>query len=148
MTEEEIQAMQQALEEAQAEVQRHLETIGAGEARVQELESALAEHQTTTASREDEIASLKEQMASAATKYRALVLAGSPEIPQELVSGATIEEVEASLAQAKGMVERVKRQLEAQVTAERIPTGAPARTLPDLSGLSPREKIAYALARQ
>ncbi len=99
MTEEEIQAMQQALEEAQADVQRHLEAIGAREARIGELEGTLAEHQTTTASREDEIASLKEQMASAAAKYRALVLAGSPEIPQELVSGATIEEEFATLRQ-------------------------------------------------
>jgi len=42
----------------------------------------------------------------------------------------------------------VRRQLEAQAEAERVPTGAPARTPPDLGALSPQEKIAYALRRQ
>jgi hypothetical protein len=29
-----------------------------------------------------------------------------------------------------------------------VPAGAPPRTAPDLSGLSPADKIAYALSRQ
>ena len=39
------------------------------------------------------------------------------------------------------MVERVRSQLEAQASPERVPLGAPARSAPDLSALSPQEKI-------
>ena len=77
-----------------------------------------------------------------------LLLATVPEVPQELVKGETMEEVEVSLAAAREMVEGIKRRLEAKLATERIPAGAPVRAAPDLSALSPREKIALALSRQ
>ncbi len=122
------------------------------ERRIGELESTLAQLQQQMAEREQEaqgeVAALKEQLSGAAAKYRALILATTPEMPEELVRGETPEEVEASFAAAREMVEKVKRQLEAQAEAERVPTGAPARTPPDLGALSPQEKIAYALSHQ
>ena len=96
---------------------------------------------------EKEMASLRQQLSSATQKYRALILAAAPEVPEELVNGRTPDEVDASFAAAREMVERVRLQLEAKAAAERVPAGAPARTPPDLSGLSPVEKIAYALSR-
>ena len=46
------------------------------------------------------------------------------------------------------MVERIRSNLEAQLAEQRVPTGAPIRSAPDLSALSARDKIAYALTRQ
>ena len=120
------------------------------EGRIAELEGELAQLQQSMAIREEEVegevAALKEKLSSAADKYRALILAGAPEVPEELVKGETPDEVEASFAAAFETVEKVRRQLEAKAQAERVPAGAPARTPPDLGALSPSEKIAYALA--
>jgi len=95
-----------------------------------------------------EVAALKQQLSSAAQRYRALILAGAPEVPEELVRGETVEEVDASFAAAQQMVAKVRRQLEATAQAERVPAGAPPRTPPDFGALSPQEKIAYALSRR
>lgn len=91
---------------------------------------------------------LRAQLGDAAHRYRELLLAGSPDVPAELVSGETIEEVDASFAAARGVVQEVRRRIEEQAGAEHVPAGAPPRTAPDLSGLSPAEKIAFALGRQ
>ena len=122
------------------------------ETRIGELEATLAQLQQQMAEREQEVegevSALKQQLSVAAAKYRGLLLASAPEVPQELVRGETPEEVDVSFAAAREMVEKVKRQLEAQAQSERVPTGAPARTPPDFGALSPQEKIAYALAQQ
>ena len=74
-------------------------------------------------------------------------MAPAPEVPEELVSGETVEEIEAALARARNLVEKVRRQVEAEAASARVPAGAPARTGADLTTLSPAEKIAYALKR-
>ena len=96
---------------------------------------------------EKEMASLRQQLSSATQKYRALILAGAPEVPEELVKGETPDEVDAAFAAAREMVDWVRRQLEAKAAAETVPAGAPIRSGPDMSALSPMEKIAYALSR-
>ena len=122
------------------------------ETRIGELEATLAQLQQQMAEREqeveNEVSALKQQLSVAAAKYRGLLLAGAPEVPTEMVGGETPEEVDASFAAAREMVEKVRRQLEAQAQSERVPTGAPARTPPDFGALSPQEKIAYALTRE
>ncbi len=94
-----------------------------------------------------ETASLRDRLALAVGKYRVAVLARFPEVPQELVSGDSVEAVDVSLAAARGVVDRVRAQLEARAAAERVPAGAPPRSLADVASLSPGEKIAYALSR-
>ena len=130
------------------------ERIQALEARLAQLEAAIEEQRGILAAREEEVqrrgqeaVTLREQLGLAVGHYRELALARAMEVPAELVKGETVEEVDASLAAAQAVVDRVRRQMEARAAAERVPTGAPARTPPDLSGLSPREKIAYALSR-
>ena len=61
---------------------------------------------------------------------------------------AELAEARATLAQAKGMVERIRSHIEAQLAEQRVPTGAPIRSAQDLSALSPTEKIAHGLAHQ
>jgi outer membrane protein TolC len=116
-------------------------------AELEQLQTQLAQLETQRADYEAQVVALRGNLAQAVGKYRARLLAEAPEVPEELVRGDTPEEVEASFATARQVVERIKQRLETQVNAERVPAGAPARGLPDLSALSPAEKIAYGLAR-
>ncbi len=103
--------------------------------------------QLQVAQLETERAALKEHLALAVAKYRAQLLTAAPEVPEEMVAGDSVEAVDAAFSAARDLVERVRRKLESQAAQVRIPAGAPARSQADLSGLSPREKIAYALSR-
>lgn len=111
-----------------------------------ELRRLVGELQERLSASEEEAVRLRERD-DAVARYRGAVLAAAPEVPEDLVAGETVQEVDAALAQAKELVERVRRQLLAQSRAERVPAGAPARHGPDLSVLSPQEKISYALRR-
>ena len=113
-----------------------------------DLETELEEARATLEQRDAEMEVLRHQLASATARYREALLASVPEIPAELVTDATPEEVKASLSQAKGLVERIRSHIEAQLAEQSVPTGAPIRLAPDLSALSPQEKIAHALAQQ
>jgi hypothetical protein len=109
------------------------------------LRSALEERETRITALEEESGALREELASALQKYRSSLLASVPEVPEEMVQGETIQQLEESFAHARGMVEWVRNDLEAQASRERVPAGAPVRSTPDLSSLSPRETIAYGL---
>ncbi len=98
--------------------------------------------------RDSELSATKDALTVAVAKYRAAVLASAPGIPEELVEGDTVEKIDVSLALASGIVSRIRQQLDAEAAARNVPAGAPPRTPPDLSALSPAEKIAYALSRQ
>jgi len=110
------------------------------QARISQLEQGVS-------SRDSDLAVIKESLSGAVVKYRAAVLASSPDIPVELVKGESIAEIDASLEQARGIVSKVRQQLESEAEANKVPTGAPERTQQDLSALSPAEKIAYALKK-
>lgn len=118
------------------------------EVRLKELEEALTQARSALEAEQLQSAELKQHLSSAVAKYRVAVLAGSPELPEEMIGGETAEAVEASVASARRLVEKIQRKLEARATLERVPTGAPVRRGPDLSALSPQEKIAYGLNRQ
>lgn len=97
---------------------------------------------------EMEIDRLKGLLASAVSRYREVALAQAPDVPAELVSGETVEEVEASLKRARDIVTQVRERLVAREAEGRVPAGAPPRRPPDLSSLSPLEKITQGLARR
>lgn len=84
----------------------------------------------------------------AAERYRDAVLRSAPEVPPELVGGATVEEIDRALAAARQTVDAVRRRLAEHAATERVPAGAPPRGAPDVAALSPREKIALALVNQ
>ena len=123
--------------------------------RISELEQAIA-------SRDDQIADLKqsvleleqklteaeENLSQAISSYRALVIKANPGVPEESIVGDSIEEIEASLASAQALIDRVRQELEAEIAGARIPAGAPLRTPADLSTLSPRDKIQYAIGER
>lgn len=162
VTEEELAALEERLADAEAEVER-LQTIAADrEARAAHLEDTLAQVNAELAARDEELAALREELAaarseaeelraslrSAAEKYRQAVLASRAEVPPDLVSGETVEEVDRQLEAALRMVAQLKSHLESQAQAQRVPTGAPARRALDLATLSPTEKISYGLTQK
>jgi len=169
VTDEEIATLQDQLAEAQTEVDR-LQTIAADrEARAAHLEETLAqlrdeqsqlsaslrEAQAQLAARDEELAALQQEvealqgsLKAAASKYRDALLASRPEVPPDLVSGETVEEVDQQLEAALRMVAQLRSHLESQAQAVRVPTGAPARRAPDLSALSPGEKIVHGLSQR
>ena len=113
-----------------------------------ETQAELAELRSVLEQRDLEIESLQNRLAAATARYREALLAASPEIPEELVVGESPEEVEASLAGARQMVETVRGRIESQIAGERVPSGAPVRGAQEFSGMSSREKIAYALTQR
>ena len=112
-----------------------------------ELQARIARLEQDISSRDSELAAVKGSLAGAVAKYRAAVLSGAPDIPQELVKGESVADIDASLQLAQGIVSKVRQQLESEAETKSVPTGAPPRTPQDLSALSPAEKIAYALSR-
>jgi chromosome segregation ATPase len=122
------------------------EAAPAENAEVAGLQAALEEREARIASLERDFGALREEMAAALQKYRASLLASAPEVPEEMVQGDTVQQVEEAFARARSMAQRIRSDLEAQASRERVPAGAPARSAPDLSSLSAREKIAYGLA--
>ena len=113
-----------------------------------ETQTELAELRSALEQRDLEIESLQSRLASATARYREALLAAAPDIPEELVVGESPEEVDASLAGARQMVERVRGRIESHIADERVPSGAPVRGAQEFSDMSSREKIAYALTQR
>jgi chromosome segregation ATPase len=131
------------------------EALAAKERRIAELEQALAEKDEqitaltqSAAELEARLTGLEESLAQAISSYRALAVKYNPGLPEEQVVGDSIEAIDASLASAQALVNRVRQELEAEMAAARIPAGAPLRTPADLSALSPRDKIQYAIGER
>lgn len=126
------------LTELEGLLARKDEKLAEADARLAELEAAVADS-------EARLITISDSLTEAVASYRALVVESHPEVLEELVTGDSIETINESLEKAQDLVGRVKQGLETEITLARIPAGAPERTSPDLSALSPREKIQYAL---
>ena len=142
----------QEMGDAQMQYERRIvameESLAQRDARIGEMEATLEQKESALKEREGEFEELEAQLVRAVAVYRTSLLTAEPEIPEEMVQGATVEEIEESLARARQMVEQVRTQLESQAYQERVPFGAPVRSAPDLSGLSPQEKILLGLSRK
>ena len=149
---DELTATQEELAASRAELERLQETAADSEARAAHLESQLAQanEDIVLARGESETREqdLTTQLQSAADRYRELALEQTPELPAELVSGATVAEVDEALQRARETASKVRGHLESQAQAGKVPVGAPPRSAPDLSGLSSEEKISYGLQRR
>jgi ABC-type transporter Mla subunit MlaD len=131
------------------------EALAAKEQRIAELERALAEKDNeiaaltqSAAELEQKLAEREESLAQAIASYKALIVKYNPGVAEEQLIGDNIEEIDASLASAQALINRVRQELEAEIAAARIPAGAPQRTPADLSALSPRDKIQYAIGER
>lgn len=118
-----------------------------GDQRVRELELCLAEQQQKREAMEQslkeiggELEKARGELGQAGVRYRELLYAVHPDVPAELITGATIPEMDASVEKATALVEKIKASLIRQSKLS-IPAGAPARSSPDWSNLTPRDKI-------
>ena len=124
------------LESAPPEKASELEDLRARAQRAQELEQSLKD----TGS---QLEKARGELGEAVSRYKALVLTSHPHIPPELIGGASIPEIESSLEKAEAIVEKIRSSIlqGGHRPTGAVPAGAPARSAPDWSGLSPREKI-------
>jgi len=149
---DELEVTQEELAATKAELERMHETVADAEARAAHLESQLTEAREeadlATRERDAREQELSAQAQNAADRYRALALESAPELPADLVTGATVDEIDESLQRARETVSRVRGHLESRAQAGKVPVGAPPRSAPDLSGLTSEEKISYGLRQR
>lgn len=162
MNGDELTAVQEELMAAQSELEQLRSEAADGEARGAHLEEQLSQARGELAQERDaaeargkELAGLREraellqeQVRNSALRYREVSLRAMPELPEELVAGETVEDVDASMERARETVSKVRGHLESQAQAGRVPVGAPARSEPDLSALTAEEKIRIGLQQQ
>ena len=91
------------------------------------------------------LADISVALAEAVASYKALVLKANPGVLAELITGDTVDEVNQALENAQSLIARVRQEMEAEASRTKVPAGAPQRAPLDLSALSPREKIQYAI---
>ncbi|MYD37028.1 MAG: hypothetical protein F4X20_08525 [Dehalococcoidia bacterium] len=124
---------------------------------IEAMQAELAARDERVSALEEHLITLERELSTTVSRYRLALLDTAPEVPGDLVSGTTAEELESSLAKAKGVVEQVRtRLLEGMESESRdteqpgpgIPAGAPPHTLNDGSAdLTAREKITLGLER-
>jgi len=162
MSSEGIAVLEEELAAARAEVERLEVTAADREARSAHLDEQLSQVREELGqtrgeadAREREVAGLHEQsgelqsqVQEAAQRYRDLALQASPELPSELVTGETVDEVDEALQHARETVSRVRGHLESQAQEGRVPVGAPPRSGPDLSAMSAEDKIRLGLQQR
>jgi len=139
----------EALRREQASLVRELASRDAVIIRLEQAaagkESELTGLKQALAEAERKVAGLNGSLAEAVLRYQQMVVEQNPGIPPELISGDSLDAVDRSLRTARALVERVRGEMEAEVARTRVPAGAPQRRPPDLSALSAREKIHYAV---
>jgi len=156
-TEKEGQVAEMEATRAELEELRREKGVLAGE--IEARDSTIARLEQAVAGRDGEIATLKQALADsdkklselsnalsqAVASYKEMVIKLNPGVLAELITGDTIEEVDESLKNAQALVERVWQEMEAEASRTTVPAGAPPRAPLDLSALSAREKIQYAI---
>ena len=111
-----------------------------------ELEQQLEQPRPSGARVKNELSATQKSLAEAVSRYRALLLASTPEAPESMVVGETVDEVDRSFAEAKSLVQRIRRDMEEKLAKERLPAGSPTRGPANFSSLSSMEKIRAALS--
>ena len=75
------------------------------------MQSELAARDERVSALEEQVITLDRELSTTVSRYRLALMDTAPEVPGDLVSGATAEELESSLAKAKGVVEQVRSRL-------------------------------------
>jgi len=125
------------------------------DARITELEISLTEAKTASEAKDTQITASAAELATVTTardaavsKYLGMAKALNPAIPEHVIRGSTVEEIDASITEGKTIVEAVKTAMAAEASQTKVPAGAPARGGISVEGMSPREKIAYGIQQK
>jgi len=146
-TAEDIAAVKAQLEEEQKAKTTLEEAMAEKDAKLAELEAALSEAKQGSEASATELASVKEARDEAVSKYLGMAKASNPQVPQDIISGETIAEIDASVEKGKGLVSAVKKTLESETAAAKVPAGAPTRG-ETTEGMSNKEMIAAGLRQK
>lgn len=107
--------------------------------------TALTEAQAKLTAQDADIASLKTAGDEAVKAYRKLAVSSNPLFTEDVITGATIAEIDGAMVRVTDLAGKIKARVEAEIKSTIVPAGAPERSGPDTSGLSPREKIKQGL---
>lgn len=150
-----VERLQQRLAESEALAAERAADLTATRQRLTEAEAVVTQYEAAASGRDAEIATLREAITladglgrEAGRRYRELLLRSEPDLPANLVTGDTVDEIEASAERARQTVLEVRQRFEEQARATRVPAGAPPRGSLDLASLSPAEKIRAGLQQQ
>jgi len=147
-TPEDLEAIKAQLEEEKEAKAAADASLVEKDARIAELEASLSEAKTGSEAAAAELVQVKDAHSKAVAKYLDAVRLVNPTIPQDIITGDTIADIDASLAKAQTIAGAVKANLEAQAKEAKVPAGAPTRTEISVEGLSPREKIAAGIQQK
>jgi len=149
---DELEATRDELARLKREKEELIRELESKNATIAELEQAVASKDSeitilkqAIAESEQKLTEINDTLTQAIASYKSLVVETHPEIPADLIAGDTIEAINESLENARTLIDRVKQGIEAEASRTKVPAGAPQRTPLDLSVLSPREKIQYAI---
>ena len=115
------------------------------EGRVAELEQRLEQSEEARREGEEKLSAAQESLEDAVSRYRAILLKSMPEAPESMVGGETVDEVDRSFADARALVQQVRREVEEKLAKERLPAGSPTRGTANFATLTPMQKIRSAL---
>jgi len=146
-TAEDIAAVKAQLEEEQKAKTTLEEAMAEKDTRLAELETALSEAKSQGEASATELASVKEARDEAVSRYLGMAKASNPQVPQDIINGETIAEIDASVEKGKGLVSAVKKTLESETAAAKVPAGAPTRG-ETTEGMSNKEMIAAGLRQK
>ena len=141
----ELEGLKQEKETIVRELKVRDATITRLEQAVADKDSEVANLRQAIAEADNKLTDLNNAIAESVASYKALVVESNPGVLAELVTGDTIDEVNKSLKNAQALIERVRQEMESEASRIKVPAGAPPRAPLDLSDLSPREKIQYAI---
>ena len=150
-----LESIKAQLEEEQKAKAALEETLAGKDSRIAALEAQVTEFTTQLEAKAQEaqasaaeLATTKEAKGQAVTKYLNMAKALNPTIPETIIAGESIEEIDASIEKGKSIVEAVKQAMTSEAAAAKVPAGAPTRGGISTEGMSPREKIAAGISRQ
>jgi chromosome segregation ATPase len=146
-TPDELNAVKAQLEEEQKAKTSLEQAMAEKDARLAELDAALSEAKSQSEASAADLASVKEARDQAVTKYLGMARASNPQVPEDMISGETIEEIDAAVEKGKGLVSAVKKTLESETAAAKVPAGAPTRG-ETTEGMSNKDMIAAGLRQK
>jgi len=144
-TRDELARLKQEKEALARELESKDATIAELEQALTSQDSEIAILKQAIVESDQRLAEINDTLAQAIASYKSLVVEANPGVPAELLTGDTIEAINESLENALALIDRVKQEMEAEASRTKVPAGAPQRAPLDLSVLSPREKIQYAI---
>ena len=154
-TGEELESSTARVVELEGLIAKKDEELAAKDCRISELEQFVADRDNqivtlkqSVAELDQTVTDLDDSLSQAVSSYRALVVKANSAVPEELIAGDSIEVIDKSVEDAQTLVNKVREGLEAEIASAKVPAGAPQRTPVDLSALSPREKIQYAIGER